>query len=112
MKEIKARTRKRFTSAFTRATCDLSDKIPSAPGCLTYQQEGVCLPESLGLRGRLMRKIEALKAEESGSGAPDEFLCPITRELMKDPVIAAGGTMPKTDKRIKTLLFSTRNSHF
>lgn len=66
--------------------------------CLTYQQERVCLPESLGLRGRLVRKIEALKAEESGSGAPDEFLCPITRELMKDPVIAAGGTMLKTDR--------------
>nr|XP_046259427.1 WD repeat, SAM and U-box domain-containing protein 1-like [Scatophagus argus] len=47
--------------------------------------------ESVGLRGRLMRKIEALKAEQSGSEAPDEFLCPITRELMKDPVIAADG---------------------
>lgn len=39
-----------------------------------------------------MRKIEALKEEESGSGVPDEFLCPITRELMRDPVMAAGGT--------------------
>ncbi|XP_078142077.1 WD repeat, SAM and U-box domain-containing protein 1 isoform X2 [Centroberyx gerrardi] len=47
--------------------------------------------ESVGLRGRLLRKIEALKVEQSGSEAPDEFLCPITRELMKDPVIAADG---------------------
>lgn len=47
--------------------------------------------ESVGLRGRLLRKIEALKAEQSGPEAPDEFLCPITRELMKDPVIAADG---------------------
>uniref|UniRef100_A0A3Q3JQD0 WD repeat, SAM and U-box domain-containing protein 1 n=1 Tax=Monopterus albus TaxID=43700 RepID=A0A3Q3JQD0_MONAL len=47
--------------------------------------------ESVGLRGRLLRNIEALKAEQSGSEAPDEFLCPITRELMKDPVIAADG---------------------
>ncbi|XP_040913076.1 WD repeat, SAM and U-box domain-containing protein 1-like isoform X5 [Toxotes jaculatrix] len=47
--------------------------------------------ESVGLRGRLLRKIEALKSEQSGSEAPDEFLCPITRELMKDPVIAADG---------------------
>ncbi|KAM9343098.1 WD repeat, SAM and U-box domain-containing protein 1 isoform 1-T1 [Pholidichthys leucotaenia] len=47
--------------------------------------------ESVGLRGRLLRKIEALKAEQSSSDAPDEFLCPITRELMKDPVIAADG---------------------
>ena len=23
-------------------------------------------------------------------GVPDEYLCPITREIMKDPVIAAG----------------------
>lgn len=47
--------------------------------------------KSVGLRGRLLRKIEALKAEQSGSEAPDEFLCPITRELMRDPVIAADG---------------------
>lgn len=46
--------------------------------------------ESVGLRGRLLRRIEALKAEQNGSEARDEFLCPITRELMKDPVIAAG----------------------
>lgn len=46
--------------------------------------------ESVSLRGRLLRKIEALKAEQNGSEAPDEFLCPSTRELMKDPVIAAG----------------------
>lgn len=26
-------------------------------------------------------------------GIPDEFLCPITRELMKEPVIAAGMSM-------------------
>lgn len=50
--------------------------------------------ESVGLRGRLMRKIRTLKVEESGSGVPDEFLCPITTELMKDPVIAAGGEEP------------------
>ncbi|XP_028991610.1 WD repeat, SAM and U-box domain-containing protein 1-like isoform X2 [Betta splendens] len=47
--------------------------------------------DSVGLRGRLLRRIEALKAEQSGSESPDEFLCPISRELMKDPVIAADG---------------------
>lgn len=47
--------------------------------------------ESVGLRDHLLRRIEALKAEQNGSEAPDEFLCPITRELMKDPVIAADG---------------------
>ncbi|XP_053295120.1 WD repeat, SAM and U-box domain-containing protein 1 [Pleuronectes platessa] len=45
--------------------------------------------ESVGLR--LLRKIEALKAEQSGSDAPHEFLCPITRELTRDPVISADG---------------------
>ncbi|XP_023806551.1 WD repeat, SAM and U-box domain-containing protein 1 isoform X2 [Oryzias latipes] len=48
-------------------------------------------PESVGLRGRLLRRVNALKAEQNGSEAPDHFLCPITRELMKDPVIAADG---------------------
>uniref|UniRef100_A0A8C7YQE5 WD repeat, SAM and U-box domain-containing protein 1 n=1 Tax=Oryzias sinensis TaxID=183150 RepID=A0A8C7YQE5_9TELE len=47
--------------------------------------------ESVGLRGRLLRRVNALKAEQNGSEAPDHFLCPITRELMKDPVIAADG---------------------
>ncbi|XP_053732149.1 WD repeat, SAM and U-box domain-containing protein 1-like isoform X1 [Synchiropus splendidus] len=47
--------------------------------------------ESLGLRGRLLRKVQALKAEHSNSDFPDEFLCPISRELMKDPVIAEDG---------------------
>uniref|UniRef100_A0A3B3CY24 WD repeat, SAM and U-box domain-containing protein 1 n=1 Tax=Oryzias melastigma TaxID=30732 RepID=A0A3B3CY24_ORYME len=47
--------------------------------------------ESVGLRGRLMRRINALKAEQNDSEVPDHFLCPITRELMKDPVIAADG---------------------
>lgn len=37
-----------------------------------------------------MRKIEELRAALVGSAAPDEFLCPITQEVMKDPVIAAG----------------------
>ncbi|KAM6985022.1 WD repeat, SAM and U-box domain-containing protein 1 [Aplochiton taeniatus] len=47
--------------------------------------------ESVGLRGRVLRKVEALNASLTGSDAPDEFLCPITQELMRDPVIAADG---------------------
>lgn len=47
--------------------------------------------ESVGLRGRLLRKVESLKASQSESEAPDEFLCPISREVMSDPVIAADG---------------------
>lgn len=45
---------------------------------------------SVGLRNKLLRKVQELKNESDCSGIPDEFLCPITRELMKDPVIASG----------------------
>ncbi|NXG06811.1 WSDU1 protein, partial [Sakesphorus luctuosus] len=49
--------------------------------------------ESLGLRNKILQKIEDLRTTMSSVSAPvpDEFLCPITRELMKDPVIAADG---------------------
>ncbi|XP_051842291.1 WD repeat, SAM and U-box domain-containing protein 1 isoform X2 [Antechinus flavipes] len=49
--------------------------------------------ESLGLRSKVLRKIEELKVkvESLSSGIPDEFLCPITRELMQEPVIASDG---------------------
>ncbi|XP_036599118.1 WD repeat, SAM and U-box domain-containing protein 1 isoform X1 [Trichosurus vulpecula] len=49
--------------------------------------------ESLGLRSKVLRKVEELKVkvESLSSGIPDEFLCPITRELMKEPVIASDG---------------------
>ncbi|KAI1898268.1 hypothetical protein AGOR_G00070580 [Albula goreensis] len=47
--------------------------------------------DSVGLRNKVMRKIEELKTSLVCTGVPDEFLCPITREVMKDPVIAADG---------------------
>ncbi|XP_017537839.1 WD repeat, SAM and U-box domain-containing protein 1 isoform X1 [Pygocentrus nattereri] len=47
--------------------------------------------ESLGLRSKVLRKIEELKMAPVSNGIPDEFLCPITHEIMKDPVIAADG---------------------
>uniref|UniRef100_A0A8C3KXN0 WD repeat, SAM and U-box domain-containing protein 1 n=1 Tax=Chrysolophus pictus TaxID=9089 RepID=A0A8C3KXN0_CHRPC len=49
--------------------------------------------ESLGLRSKILQKIEELriKTVSVSLAVPDEFLCPITRELMKDPVIAADG---------------------
>ncbi|XP_069791548.1 WD repeat, SAM and U-box domain-containing protein 1 isoform X2 [Narcine bancroftii] len=49
--------------------------------------------ESLGLRNKAMWKIEELKSntESTCVGVPDEFLCPITREIMTDPVIASDG---------------------
>ncbi|XP_030614265.1 WD repeat, SAM and U-box domain-containing protein 1 isoform X2 [Archocentrus centrarchus] len=47
--------------------------------------------ESVGLRSKLLRKVEELKSDSVCLGIPDEFLCPITRELMREPVIAADG---------------------
>ncbi|XP_028256860.1 WD repeat, SAM and U-box domain-containing protein 1 [Parambassis ranga] len=47
--------------------------------------------ESVGMRSKLLRKVEELKSDSVCSGIPDEFLCPITRELMREPVIAADG---------------------
>ncbi|KAM9631512.1 WD repeat, SAM and U-box domain-containing protein 1 isoform 3-T3 [Morphnus guianensis] len=49
--------------------------------------------ESLGLRSKVLQKIEELRMTTISVSVtiPDEFLCPITRELMKDPVIAADG---------------------
>lgn len=47
--------------------------------------------DSLGLRSKILRKIEELKLTSTCTGIPDEYLCPITRELMRDPVIAADG---------------------
>ncbi|KAJ3594104.1 hypothetical protein NHX12_006436 [Muraenolepis orangiensis] len=36
-------------------------------------------------------KLEELKGVSACSGVPDEYLCPITRELMKEPVMASDG---------------------
>ncbi|XP_076852475.1 WD repeat, SAM and U-box domain-containing protein 1 [Brachyhypopomus gauderio] len=47
--------------------------------------------ESLGLRSKVLRKLEELRAVPVSDGVPDEYLCPITHEVMKDPVIAADG---------------------
>ncbi|KAI7807924.1 WD repeat, SAM and U-box domain-containing protein 1 isoform X1 [Triplophysa rosa] len=47
--------------------------------------------ESLGVRSKVMKKIEELKMSSVCNGTPDEYLCPITREIMRDPVIAADG---------------------
>lgn len=46
--------------------------------------------ESVGLRNKLWRRVEELRSDSFSSGIPCEFLCPITRELMREPVIAAG----------------------
>uniref|UniRef100_A0A8C4S159 WD repeat, SAM and U-box domain-containing protein 1 n=1 Tax=Erpetoichthys calabaricus TaxID=27687 RepID=A0A8C4S159_ERPCA len=49
--------------------------------------------ESLGLRNKVNQKIDALRMTLDSylTEIPEEFLCPITQEIMKDPVIASDG---------------------
>ena len=44
----------------------------------------------VGHRNKILRNVKDVKRKEIEGSIPDEFLCPITRELMTDPVIAAG----------------------
>lgn len=53
--------------------------------------------ESLGLRNKVLQKIEELRMTMISVSVPDEFLCPITRELMNDPVIATGMSLYDMD---------------
>lgn len=56
--------------------------------------------ESLGLRSKILQKIEELRMKmvSVSVAIPDEFLCPITRELMKEPVIAAGMSLTNIEQ--------------
>lgn len=45
----------------------------------------------VGHRNKILRNVKDLKKKEVTDNIPDEFLCPITREVMSDPVIAADG---------------------
>ena len=56
--------------------------------------------EAMGHRNKILRARKAIRPRSLASrsdtsmldvGVPDEFLCPITREVMKDPVIAEDG---------------------
>ncbi|NXP02484.1 WSDU1 protein, partial [Thinocorus orbignyianus] len=68
--------------------------------------------ESLGLRSKVLQKIEELRlnAISVAVPVPDEFLCPITRELMKDPVIAADGYSYEKDAIEKWINNKRRSS--
>ncbi|RMX53420.1 hypothetical protein pdam_00017032 [Pocillopora damicornis] len=46
-----------------------------------------------GHRNKILRTVKEIKKEELEEDIPDEFLCPITREIMTDPVIAAVGNV-------------------
>ena len=56
----------------------------------------------VGHRNKILRNVKDVKKKEIEDSVPDEFLCPITRELMSDPVIAAGSYY-----NIVVLLFSS-----
>uniref|UniRef100_A0A3Q2YEW2 WD repeat, SAM and U-box domain-containing protein 1 n=1 Tax=Hippocampus comes TaxID=109280 RepID=A0A3Q2YEW2_HIPCM len=63
--------------------------------------------ESVGQRSKFLRKVEELKNALVCSGVPDEFLCPITRELMREPVLAADGY--SYEREAITMWINTRN---
>ncbi|CAH1775586.1 unnamed protein product [Owenia fusiformis] len=52
---------------------------------------------ALGHRNKILRSIQRILEHpyvqplELDAGVPDEYLCPITREVMRDPVIASDG---------------------
>ena len=48
----------------------------------------------MGHRSKITRELNELKRIESEGNIPDEFLCPITRELMADPVLVSGMCEP------------------
>ncbi|KAK2488915.1 hypothetical protein MC885_007680 [Smutsia gigantea] len=60
---------------------------------LNLTKESLADDLKIGVRSKVLRKIEELrtKLKTLSSEIPDEFICPITRELMKDPVIASDG---------------------
>ncbi|XP_057293961.1 WD repeat, SAM and U-box domain-containing protein 1-like [Hydractinia symbiolongicarpus] len=45
----------------------------------------------LGHRNKILREVKSIRKSETEGNIPDEFLCPITRELMSDPVLVADG---------------------
>ncbi|XP_057686649.1 WD repeat, SAM and U-box domain-containing protein 1 isoform X1 [Corythoichthys intestinalis] len=63
--------------------------------------------ESVGQRSKVLRKVEELKNASVCSGVPDEFLCPITRELMREPVLAADGY--SYEREAITMWINTKN---
>ncbi|KAA8595847.1 hypothetical protein FQN60_011138 [Etheostoma spectabile] len=62
--------------------------------------------ESVGLRSKILRKVEELKNDSVCSGIPDEFLCPITRELMKEP----NRSSPMTNLPLLTTLLTPNHT--
>lgn len=52
-----------------------------------------------GHRNKILRTIKEIKRQELEEDIPDEFLCPITREIMRDPAIAAGECIISKDMR-------------
>jgi U-box domain len=63
------------------------------------------LVDALGHRNKILRGIQALKnpfwqhvlsTDDDTVGIPEELFCPITHELMQDPVVAKGEIFTST----------------
>ncbi|KAM6129923.1 WD repeat, SAM and U-box domain-containing protein 1 isoform 2-T2 [Pterocles gutturalis] len=78
-----------FVGLFKRNNIDGKELLNLTKESLTNELK----IESLGLRSKVLQKIDELRMNTRSAPVPipDELLCPITRELMKDPVIAADG---------------------
>ncbi|XP_053925198.1 WD repeat, SAM and U-box domain-containing protein 1 isoform X5 [Cuculus canorus] len=84
---LRAQDLEDFVGLFKRNNIDGKELLNLTRESLTNELK----IESLGLRRKVLQKIEDLRMQTRSVAVPDELLCPITRELMKDPVIAADG---------------------
>ncbi|NXY42936.1 WSDU1 protein, partial [Ceuthmochares aereus] len=97
-----------FVGLFKRNNIDGKELLNLTTESLTNELK----IESLGLRRKVLQKIEDLRMKTCSVAVPvpDEFLCPITRELMKDPVIAADGYSYERDAMENWLSNKRRSS--
>ncbi|BES90673.1 WD domain, G-beta repeat [Nesidiocoris tenuis] len=65
--------------------------------------------EDEAIKEEITKRIEELRKEPDGLEPPHEFLCPITHQLMRDPVIAADGETYERSA-IESWLATGRNS--
>ena len=66
-----------------------TEQTPTAHTCVGGAFAALAAP--LACLGEWRRRVLAPSFGADGGGAPEEFLCPITHEVMADPVIASDG---------------------
>lgn len=105
--QSKEKQRKKLTSWSTDDVCSWLISLDLELYCESFRRNAIdgeelshmsseLLASDLGVgpaghRNKILRTIKDIKKQELEEDIPDEFLCPITREVMSDPVIAADG---------------------